>query len=436
MVSSVLASRYRLDAVIGRGGMGTVYSATDTKTGAHVALKLVERDAFGDHLMARLEREAQAAQRIQSEFVPRVLDVQREDTAGGLFVVMELLVGETLAQRFARGLPLEWKDVDWIVRDVLRALIDAHTAGVVHRDLKPSNIFLERREDGRARARILDFGICKLDTDEHMEKLTVGGETLGTVAYMAPEQIRGASQVDERADLYALGSVVFEALTAELTHESSGQMAMLARKLERPARSLDEWARVYVPPKLDALMERALARKPEQRFRTAQEMLKAWRTLGEPTLAPRQTLRTEAEPTLSPTTTQRPTSFRGGTSGVMVAIAAGVVALAAAAVLVLRSHAAPAAPVAEDLPAAASIPGDAPAAPSAAALAQGATAPASAVVVEPPLEDLDEGPPVKGGGKKPRRWRKPHGAAAPTAATSAPKASGTSPYQISPTPRY
>ena len=148
--------------------MGTVYSATDTRTGAHVALKLVERDAFGDHLMARLEREAQAAQRIQSEFVPRVLDVQREDSAGGLFVVMELLVGETLAQRFARGLPLEWKDVDWIVRDVLRALIDAHTAGVVHRDLKPSNIFLERREDGRPRARILDFGICKLYTDEHM----------------------------------------------------------------------------------------------------------------------------------------------------------------------------------------------------------------------------------------------------------------------------
>ena len=432
MVSSVLASRYRLDAVIGRGGMGTVYSATDTRTGAHVALKLVERDAFGDHLMARLEREAQAAQRIQSEFVPRVLDVQREDSAGGLFVVMELLVGETLAQRFARGLPLEWKDVDWIVRDVLRALIDAHTAGVVHRDLKPSNIFLERREDGRPRARILDFGICKLDTDEHMEKLTVGGETLGTVAYMAPEQIRGASQVDERADLYALGSVVFEALTAELTHDSSGQMAMLARKLERPARSLDEWARVYVPPKLDALMDRVLARKPDQRFRTAQEMLKAWRTLGEPTLAPRQTQRTEAERTLSPTITQRPTSFRGGTSGVVVAIAAGVMALAAAGVLVVRSHAGPVAspapelpeaPTASDVPVAASVP---------------PSAPVSADVAPPPLDDLDDAPPAKGGGRRPYRWRKPRTGAAGTASapTAAPKSAGTSPYQISPKPRY
>ncbi len=413
--------------------MGTVYSATDTKTGAHVALKLVERDAFGDHLMARLEREAQAAQRIQSEFVPRVLDVQREDSAGGLFVVMELLVGETLAQRFARSLPLEWREVDWIVRDVLRALIDAHTAGVVHRDLKPSNIFLERREDGRPRARILDFGICKLDTDEHMEKLTVGGETLGTVAYMAPEQIRGASQVDERADLYALGSVVFEALTAELTHESSGQMAMLARKLERPARPLDEWARVYVPPKLGALLDRVLARKPDLRFRTAQEMLKAWRTLGEPTLAPRQTLRTEAEPTLSPTTTQRPTSFRAGTSGVAVAIAAGVVALVAAGVLVVRSHNATAITPAEDLPAAASTLGEGPppeAPPS--------SPPTSAAIAEPPLEDLDDGPLVKGGGKKPRKWKKPRAgsAATATATSAAPKPTGTSPYQISPKPRY
>jgi serine/threonine protein kinase len=149
----------------------------------------------------------------------------------------------------------------------------------VHRDLKPANIFLEDLPGLGARARILDFGVCKLDAHDG-ESLTSTGEAVGTISYMAPEQIRGASKVDERADVYSFATVIFEALSGRLAHDASGQIAMIASKLERPARHLRDTARVPVPSGVDPLLARCLSRSPSERPSSATELLRTWRALG------------------------------------------------------------------------------------------------------------------------------------------------------------
>ena len=279
----ILGNKYRVDALIGRGGMGHVFAATDTSGPAPpVAIKVVSRLVFDETLMARLHREAEAAARIRSEYVPRVLEVS--DTAEQeMFLVMERLVGEPLSQRMRDKGPLPWSEVVQIGEDVLRGLIDAHTAGVVHRDLKPSNVFLAQK-GGRVRAMVLDFGVCKMDTVD-TQHLTGTGESIGTVAYMAPEQIRGASKVDDRADLYAFGVLVFEMLCGRLPHDGPSQMAILASKLENDPGRVRDCSRVPVPDGLDAIVARALVRDPTARFASAQELLKAWRKLGAPDVA-------------------------------------------------------------------------------------------------------------------------------------------------------
>ena len=274
----ILGNKYRVDALIGRGGMGHVFAATDISgPSPPVAIKVVSRLVFDETLMARLRREAEAAARIRSEYVPRVLEVS--DTADQeMFLVMERLVGEPLSQHMRDKGPLPWPEVVQIGEDVLRGLIDAHTAGVVHRDLKPSNVFLALK-GGRIRAMVLDFGVCKMDTVD-TQHLTGTGESIGTVAYMAPEQIRGASKVDDRADLYAFGVLVFEMLCGRLPHDGPSQMAILASKLENDPARVRDCSRVPVPDGLDALVAKALVRDPKARFASAQELLKAWRKLG------------------------------------------------------------------------------------------------------------------------------------------------------------
>lgn len=286
--------------------MGEVFSALHIGTGRRVAVKVVSRSSFTEVLMARLHREAIAAGRIRSDYVPQVLDIDMTE-GGELFLVMELLQGEPLSQRMKARTTLSWDEVRAIGEDVLRGLIDAHTAGVVHRDLKPGNIFVERMPDGRERAKVLDFGVCKIDVVDH-DRLTTQGESLGTIAYMAPEQIRHASDVDERADLYSFGLVVFEALAGRLPYDAEGQVALLAHKLERPARSLKELAAVPIPAGLDGVVAKALSRKPKDRFASAQDMLKAWRNLGPATQAPRLSLPPTSAPPLSGVPTETVTA--------------------------------------------------------------------------------------------------------------------------------
>jgi serine/threonine-protein kinase len=231
----------------------------------------------------RLHREAEAAARIQSDYVPRVLHVAGTNERE-LFLVMERLIGEPLSQTIRDRGALPWDEVRRVGEDILRGLIDAHTAGIVHRDLKPSNVFLSER-GGRLRAFILDFGVCKMAGVDH-ERLTGTGESIGTVAYMAPEQIRGAAKVDERADLYAFGALVFEMLTGRLPHEGPSQMAILASKLEKGSARLCDHVLVEIPEGLDALVATALARDPQDRPSSAQELLRAWRVVATGQLTP------------------------------------------------------------------------------------------------------------------------------------------------------
>lgn len=263
--------------------MGEVFSATDLATHGEVAVKVVSRMLVDDSVMVRLHREAEAAARIRSDYVPRVLEVSDTDERE-LFLVMERLHGESLSHTIRTRGALPWNEVQHIAEDVLRGLIDAHTAGIVHRDLKPSNVFLSEK-NGRVRAFVLDFGVCKMDGLDH-ERLTGTGESIGTVAYMAPEQIRGAAKVDDRADLYAFGALVFEMLTGRLPHEGPSQMAILASKLEKPAARLADHVLVEIPQGLDALVAKTLARDPQDRFASAQELLKAWRAVSTGQLTP------------------------------------------------------------------------------------------------------------------------------------------------------
>jgi serine/threonine-protein kinase len=314
--------------------MGEVFSAVHVGTGRPVAVKVVSRNLYTDLLMARLHREAIAAGRIRSDFVPQVLDIEMTNE-GELFLVMELLVGEPLSQRMkARG-ALPWEEVRALGDDVLRGLIDAHAAGVVHRDLKPGNIFLERVQGGRERAKVLDFGVCKIDVVDH-DRLTNAGESLGTVAYMAPEQIRHASDVDERADLYSFGLVVFEALTGRLPFDAQGQVALLAHKLERPARALSSLAQVPVPAGLDEVIAKTLARRPADRYMSAQELLRAWRKLGPATVMPRPPIVGTSSPVALPTETVTAGTFTraGSPASSRVGLAIAAVALLASAGLI------------------------------------------------------------------------------------------------------
>ncbi len=341
-VGSVLGDRYQLMASIGRGGMGEVFHALHIESGLNVAVKVVSRAMIGDLLMARLEREAAAASRIHSDYIPRLLDVGSTHE-GELFLVMELLSGESLSERIKRaGGVLAWEEVHAMGDNVLRALIDAHAAGVVHRDLKPGNIFLEQLADGSQRAKVLDFGVCKLDMHD-AEKLTITGESVGTIAYMAPEQIRGASRVDERADLYSFAMVVFESLSGRLAYDASGQIALLASKLESPARSLKTVAQVPIPAELDGLIARCLSRRPGDRYANAMEMLHAWRALGPPVepavlmALPPPSLSGDLNAPTAPTLeVPRPSTLRS--SRPAMAVAVGTVILGAAAVFAVVSR--------------------------------------------------------------------------------------------------
>jgi serine/threonine-protein kinase len=308
---AILQGKYLLTSSIGRGGMGEVFAAKRADDGREVAIKVVSHRIVDDTLMARLEREATAARRIQSIYVPEVYEIDRTQE-GELYLVMRRLHGESLATRLKERRALHWTEVERIVDDVLSALSDAHAAGVVHRDLKPGNIFLETVEEPTLpahtpatawlpgvqleRAMILDFGVCKLDTSDG-PKLTVTGESVGTVSYMAPEQIRGASDVDGRADLYSLAMVVFEMISGRIAFDATGQMAILAAKLEGRAKRLKDCAVVAIPAGLDALVAKALSRRPGDRFSSAREMQQAWRALGPASEAPKAQLGQTIPPT-------------------------------------------------------------------------------------------------------------------------------------------
>ncbi len=277
MPGALLAGKYRLQAEIGRGAMGTVWRALNQNLGQWVAIKIISAEHAGSaELRDRFDTEARAAAKLNSRFVVSVYDSGLTD--GGLpFIVMELLDGEGLEDRIARHGALPLSEVARVARHLTRALSKAHGQGIVHRDLKPANIFLTRsdaEEDGDDwTAKVLDFGIAKMD-DFKERQTTQTGTVLGTPLFMAPEQVRGASTVDPRADLYSFGMVVFNMLTGTFAFEGQSFGDLLVSICVDPLPDIRKTC-PHLSAEVNAWFHKACARDPNQRFQNAEEMLHA-----------------------------------------------------------------------------------------------------------------------------------------------------------------
>jgi serine/threonine-protein kinase len=260
----VLADRYRIERILGEGGMGVVLAAEHLVLGERVAIKLLLPDAAKvEGTVARFQREARAAARIQSEHVARVMDVGLAADSTP-YLVMEYVEGRDLSDELeARGpLPVE-EAVNYVLQGAI-GVAEAHALGIVHRDLKPSNLFLAKLSNGRTLVKVLDFGIAKEASAVENKELTSTFSALGSPAYMSPEQLRAAKSVDERTDVWAFGVVLYELLSGRLPFDGDSLTAIAAAiSVDTPAslRTL----RPEVPAALDTVVMACLAKDREQR---------------------------------------------------------------------------------------------------------------------------------------------------------------------------
>lgn len=268
----VIAGKYRLTERLARGGMGAVWRAQHVTLGVPVAVKfMAPRYADDSHLRTRFEREAKAAAQLRSPNVVQIIDYGVEDATP--YLVMELLHGEDLGERLAREYRLSVIDILPIVTQIGKALRRAHDEGIVHRDLKPANIFLVP-QDGELLVKVLDFGIAKWLRPEPGGDVTKTGHVMGSPHYMSPEQVRGARDVDQRTDLWALGVIIYRALTGHLPFEGV-QPVDIGVKIWTESPILPT---VHVPeldPQIDVFMAKALSVDVEKRFQNVKEMMDA-----------------------------------------------------------------------------------------------------------------------------------------------------------------
>ncbi|HSO38686.1 MAG TPA: serine/threonine-protein kinase [Labilithrix sp.] len=280
-VGDLLAGKYRVERILGEGGMGVVVAAHHELLDQHVAVKLLYQDIADREAQSRLLLEARACAKLQSEHVARVVDV--DTGADGLpFIVMELLEGADLCQiADARGALPRWLVVDYILQ-ALEGLAHAHSRGIVHRDLKPSNLFLANRPDGTQIIKILDFGISK-STDPVVDgpgerkkamQLTGGRAVLGSPPYMSPEQVRSPKTVDSRTDIWSLGIVMYELLTNSMPFGGDEMNETFAQILEREPQPIRQIVN-GVPEGLERIVMRCLAKNRDGRFADVSELARA-----------------------------------------------------------------------------------------------------------------------------------------------------------------
>jgi eukaryotic-like serine/threonine-protein kinase len=271
---TVVAAKFRIERVLGEGGMGIVLAAHHLHLGRMVAIKLLKPDALAHpDIVARFGNEARSASRIQSEHVARVLDVGALDS-GEPYMVMEYLEGLDLSKYVRQRGPLAIEEaVDYLLQ-ACEALAEAHVAGIVHRDLKPANLYLTRRADGSSCVKVLDFGISKasLAGDQAAaQHVTQTASVLGTPGYMAPEQLRSSKYVDARTDIWALGVILHELLTGKLAFQGSTVPEIYAAILASPPEPLRS-ARPDAPPQLEAIIAKCLEKDANRRFANVGEL--------------------------------------------------------------------------------------------------------------------------------------------------------------------
>ncbi|MCC6527398.1 MAG: serine/threonine protein kinase [Polyangiaceae bacterium] len=279
LTGQVIDRKYRLCELIGEGGMSAIYDAEHLGLSRHVAIKVLHPSLSADpRAMARLQHEAQVVSAIGHPSICAIYDLGTTED-GSPFLVMERLYGRTLADRLAKEGPMAFRELVAVLRQVLAALAAAHAKGIVHRDLKPENIFLERpKTGGRSSTKLLDFGISKsafagADSSD-APRPSQPGMVLGTPYYMAPEQARGDSGLDQRVDLWAIGVILYEALSGRRPFVAPNYNALLVKILTSDPRPLDRLVD-GMPAALSALVARALRKLPEDRFQSAADFQSA-----------------------------------------------------------------------------------------------------------------------------------------------------------------
>ena len=282
----ILGGKYKVDRVIGVGGMGAVVSAVHKQLGHRVAFKFLLPTMRTEEFTDRFLREGRAAAKIQSEHIARVIDA--DVLANGTpYLMMEYLQGADLADYLAEQGALPIEDAVDVVLQTLEALATAHNAGVVHRDLKPSNLFVARRPDGSSLVKVLDFGISKLSVLTEMESkmsLTRPGALLGSPMYMSPEQLRNAKDVDQRADIWAVGIVLHELLTGKPIFVADNFPALCAMIVGEPATPLREII-PDAPEELEHIILRCVEKDAADRWPSAAALAQELAPFASPEMA-------------------------------------------------------------------------------------------------------------------------------------------------------
>lgn len=318
----LLFDKYQVEMCLGVGGMGTVLAARHLHLGQRVAIKLMHPNlAEQSEMVTRFLREGQAAARLRSPHVARVIDFGKSD-AGLLFLVMEYLEGRDLEHMLAeRGaLPLE-ETIELLLQTV-EAVAEAHSNGIVHRDLKPGNLFVTRDVYGCASVKVLDFGISKLVVPEpELKPATAVSAVMGTPVYMPPEQMRGAHAADHRADIWALGAILYECLTGKPAWSGATLNEVCVRVASDATPSVRQLV-PSMPPAVDAIVARCLRKDPAERYQSVLDFGEALAALlpelGRPAMNRVYRLVSNDAPqndhSSLTSTTRRIGSIRGGTS--------------------------------------------------------------------------------------------------------------------------
>lgn len=276
-VGQVVAGTYRLARHIGSGGSGHVFEAEHLRLGTPFAIKLLRSELGGGRAAQRFRREARAAARLRSEHVVRVIDCGELDDHTP-YLVMELLEGEDVRRLLEREGRLPARRAVQLMREACLGLSEVHQHGLVHRDLKPENLFVTRRTTGEDWCKVLDFGVAKMDASLS----TAQGAIVGTVRYMAPEQLADGASVAPATDVYALGAILYECLSGQKLHAGETMQEVMFSVMNRDATSLAS-LQPNLPRPLLELVERCLARQVSERPQLAAELARLLGTVLGPT---------------------------------------------------------------------------------------------------------------------------------------------------------